>query len=285
MAAAACLFLAAGIPNVIFASPLAAPDSTRPAAPSAPSPPAYVAVETRPSGLRVTIGSMEVGWSPLGPTSVPAGRVTVRAYPGDARLFNPSADGVTVNAAPGETLRVSLDLRSHPLLRSRPAALVMLLGLREAEPDLAVGETPLRLAPALLESRRFRFESAGFADSVVSGSWLLESAGGGARSAEVTLRSLHLSPPPPPAGPSLFGRRWFQWGLVGVGAILSGGASVLRHEGDRAYDRYLEASDPRVIEREYDRTVLYDRWSATSLGAGQVMFTAGIFLLVTGLGR
>lgn len=285
MAAAASLFLAAGIPNVILASPLAAPDSTRPAPPPTPPPPAYVAVETRPSGLRVTIGAMEVGWSPLGPTSVPAGRVTVRAYPGDARRFDPSTDGVTLEAAPGETLRVSLDLRPHPLLRSRPAALVMLLGLREAEPDLAMGETPLRLAPALLEARRFRFEASGFADSVVAGSWLLETAEASAGSVGVTLRSLHLPPPLPPAGPSLFGRRWFQWGLVGVGAILTGGGAILRHEGDRAYDRYLEASDPRVIEREFDRTVRYDRLSAASLGTGQVMFTAGLFLLVTGLGR
>ena len=74
-------------------------------------------------------------------------------------------------------------------------------------------------------------------------------------------------------------------GLVGVGALVTGGAAILRREGDRAYDRYLEASDPRVIEREYDRTVRYDRWSATSLGTGQVMFTTGLFLLVTGLGR
>ncbi|MEK7316356.1 MAG: PEGA domain-containing protein [Candidatus Eisenbacteria bacterium] len=211
MAAAACFSLAAGIPNVTFASPLEAPDSTRPAPPPAPAPSAYVSVETRPSGLRVTIGTMEVGWSPLAATSVTAGRVTVRAYPGDARRFDAATDGVTLEAAPGETLRVSLDLRPHPLLRSSPAALVMLLGLREAESDLAVGETPLRLAPALLEERRFRFEAAGFADSVVAGSWLLETAEGGTGSVGVTLRSLHLPPPPPPAGPSLFGRRWFQW--------------------------------------------------------------------------
>ncbi|HEY6571682.1 MAG TPA: hypothetical protein VI198_00050, partial [Candidatus Eisenbacteria bacterium] len=205
MAVAACLTLAAGTPNVLLASPSAAPDSTRapgaasgagaaapdsarPAA-SPPPEPAYVAVETRPSGLRVTIGAIEVGWSPLAPTRVVSGRVTVRAFPPDSRRFDPAIDGVMIDAAPGETIRVFLDLRPHPLLRSKPAASVSLLALRPEEPDSAVGETPLRLAPAILESRRVRFEAAGFADSVVAGAWILEASAGGAASANVTLRS------------------------------------------------------------------------------------------------
>lgn len=277
MAVAAGLTLAAGTPSVLLASSSGAPDSTR-----APS---WIAVETRPSGLRVTIGAIEAGWSPLAPTRIASGRVTVRAYPRDSRRFNPAVDGVTLDAAPGETLRVALDLRPHPLLQSKPSAAVSLLSLRAPGPDSAVGETPLRLAPAILELRRLRFEAAGFADSVVAGAWLLETAGGGSGSVSVTLRSLGLPPPPPPPRPSLFGRRWLQWSLVGAGAILTGGAALLRHEGDRAYDRYLEASAPREIEREYDRTIRYDRWSAASLGTGQVLFTAGLFLLVTGLGR
>ena len=279
----ACLTLAAGTPHVLFASPPGAPDAA--SAPDTTRAPAFVAVETRPSGLRVTIGAIEVGWSPLAPTRIVSGRVTVRAHPGDSRRFVPAIDGVTLDAAPGETLRLFLDLRPHPLLQSRPAALVSLLALRAAEPDSAVGETPLRLAPSLLESRRVRFEAPGFADSVVPGAWLLETAGGDTGSVSLRLRSLNLPPPPPPPRPSLLGRRWFQWSLVGAGAILTGGAAILRHEGDRAYDRYLDASDPRVIEREFDRTIRYDRWSAASLGTGQVLFTTGLFFLVTGLGR
>ncbi|HEU4725073.1 MAG TPA: hypothetical protein VFU59_07220 [Candidatus Eisenbacteria bacterium] len=309
---AALLLAAAGTPNVLHASPHAAPDSTRApdsvSAPdsarvssaalaadsaraadslraAAPRPLAYVAVETRPPGLRVTFGSVEVGWSPLPPTAVPSGRVRVRAYPVDSRRFEPAIDGLTVDAAPGETIRVSLDLRSHPLLHSEPAATLSLLARRDDAPDSAVGVTPLRLAPAVLESRRVRFEANGFADSVVPGAWLLDEAARGKGVARVALRSLHLPPPAPPPPPSLLGRKWFQLGLVGVGALLTGGAAIIRHQGDLAYDRYLEASDPRVIEREYDRTVHYDRLSAATLGTGQVMFTAGLFFLVTGIGK
>jgi hypothetical protein len=211
--------------------------------------------------------------------------VTVRAYPVEARRFDPAVDGVSLVAAPGETLRVTLDLRPHPLLRSKPPATISLLSLRDSAPDTTVGVTPLRLAPAVLEVRRIRFEATGCADSIVAGSWLLEEAGRSEGIATITLRSLHLPPPAPPRGPSLFGRKWFQLGLVGVGAVLTGGAAVLRHQGDLSYDRYLEASDPDVIEREYDRTIRYDRLSAATLGTGQVVFTAGLFFLVTGLGK
>lgn len=288
MVVAAFLSLAAGTPNVLFATPNGAPDSTR-AADSTRAPafvaPAFVAVETRPSGLRVTLGAFEAGWSPLAPTPVPAGKVKVRAYPTDARRFNPVIDGATLDVAPGETLRVFLDLRPHPLLESKPTAALSLVSRRDAAPDSALGTTPIRLAPSLLESRLLRLEATGYADSLVNGSWLLDVTHGGEGAARIALRSLHLPPPAPPPGPSLLGQKWFQLGLVGVGALLTGGAAILRHQGDLAYDRYLEASDPRMIEHEYDRTVRYDRISAATLGTGQVMFTAGLFLLVTGLGR
>ena len=136
-----------------------------------------------------------------------------------------------------------------------------------------------------MESRFVRLEATGYADSLVAGAWLLDVTHGGEGSTLVALRSLNLPPPAPPPGPSLFGRKWFRLGLVGVGALLTGGAAILRHQGDLAYDRYLEASDPRAIEHEYDRTVRYDRISAATLGTGQVIFTAGLFLLVTGLGK
>ena len=216
---------------------------------------------------------------------MPSGRITVRAYPLEARRFEPAIDGVTLEAAPGETIRVSLDLRPHPLLQSRPPAAISLRSLRESAPDSVVGITPIRLAPSRLEFRDVRFEAAGHADSVMQGSWLVEEAARNAGVAHVALRSLHLPPAAPPPGPSFLGRKWVQLGLIGVGAVLTGGAAILRHQGDLAYDRYLEASDPRVIEHEYDRTIRYDRFAAATLGTGQVMFTSGLFLLVTGIGK
>lgn len=279
MAAAAGLLLGAGTAAASPAGPVLTVFKP-------PPKPAWISVVTKPSGLRVRIGDVEAGWSPLAPVLVAAGRVTVRAFPSDPRLFSPVEDGAVVDVAPGETLRVALDLRPYPLLLSDPTASVLLVAASRASgADSAIGETPLRVAPATLEANRVRFAAMGYADSLVSGPLLLAAAEGGAGSFHVRLRSLHLPPPPPPPAPSLFGRRWFQWALIGVGSALTGTASILRHEGDRAYDEYLASSDPREIERAYDRTIRYDRWAAGTLGGGQVLLTAGLFLLVSGVGR
>ncbi len=266
------------------------PDSVPP-----PLPPkrAWVLVSTKPAGLRVIVGSVEAGWSPTPPVEVLAGRLSIRAFPADPRRFDPSNEGAVFTAAEGETLRLLLDLRPHPMIRAVPTASLRLLANGAATAaDTMLGTTPLRVAPARLEFRRVQFQAAGYADTVVAGAWLLEREGVGTNGPDrttpvppIALRSLGLPPPAPPPGPSLLGRKWFHWALIGTGSLLTGGASILRREGDRSYDRYLAATDPRVIEREFDRTVRYDRWSAATLGTGQVMLTAGLFLLVTGIGR
>ena len=280
MAAAAGWFLAAGAALASPAGPIL------PMAPPPPADPAWVVVTTKPTGLRVRVGDVEAGWSPVAAFRVPSGRVTVRAFPADARLFVPAQDAMTFTAAAGETIHVDLDLRPHPLLITDPTgAAVSTVSWRGTPADSLLGETPLRVAPLTLEANRILFSSPGFADSVMQGALLLAMADGGAGSARIALRDLHLPPAPRPKGPSLLGRRWFQFALIGVGSALTGGAAVLRHQGDRSYDRYLAATNPQVIEQEYDTTIRYDRWAAGSLGTGQALLTAGLFLIVSGVGR
>ncbi|HET9951153.1 MAG TPA: hypothetical protein VFS09_05090 [Candidatus Eisenbacteria bacterium] len=263
-------------------------DSARAAVASAPPPDsasAWIVVTTKPSGLRVRIGDAEAGTSPIESFRVAAGRVTVRGFPEDPRLFEPAHDGVVVDAAPGETLRVDLDLRPYATLQSVPISSVSRVSWNETRDDSLLGTTPIRLPPALLEWNSIRFAASGYADSVTLGRTLLAQTAGGLVTATVALRSLGLPPPAPPKPPSLFKRKWFAWTLVGVGALVTGGAVVLRDEADRSYERYLDASDPRVIEAEYDRTLQYDRYAAGALVGGQILFTTGILLLVTGTAK
>jgi hypothetical protein len=89
----------------------------------------------------------------------------------------------------------------------------------------------------------------------------------------------------PARRPPVYRRPWLQWSLVGVGAGLTGAAALLRREGDQWYDRYLESSDRRVLDTYFNRAVHYDHLSLVSLGVGQVLFTGGLFLLVSGSGR
>jgi len=214
---------------------------------------------------------------------VPAKTVRVRALRDDPRAFDSVSDETQAVIRPGATTRVFLDLRQSVMLRTapEPARVYRVTGSAR---DSLLGETPLSLVPALLDGNRFRIEARDHADSVLAGESLLalERSGGGA---EVSLRRIAETLPPRPAKVPLHRKRWVQWGLVGVGAVLTGAAAVLRREGDDWYDRYLESSDRRVLDTYFDRAVRYDHLSLASLGVGQVLFTGGLVLLVSGSGR
>ncbi len=290
VAVTAAALLAAGAARAESAAPVDSLLESAPAdsavGPPLPPSPAWVDVATDPPGVRVWIAGLDAGLSPTGPIEVAPGTVVVRTFAGDPRRFDPTPDGAVVTTAPGETLVVRLDLRASVLLRSDPEpATIARLPRGPEGADRVEGATPLRLPPARLEGALLRFGARGYADTVVAGSALLAEALRGDGAATVALRSLRLPPPAPPRPPALWGRRWFQWGLVGLGAALTGGAALLREKGDRTYDRYLQETRPAEIERLYDRTIRYDRWGSVSLGVGQGALTAGILLMITGLGR
>jgi hypothetical protein len=241
-------------------------------------------VETAPPGLLIRIDEVEAGRSPLGPIWIPARTVRVRALPEDLRRFDNASDEALVVIRPGETARVFLDLRPSVMLRSRPepARVYRVTGM--APKDSLLGETPISLRPAFLERSGFRFRAPDYADTTLPGSTLLDLA----RIQDpvtIPLRRVTETLPPVPTRAPLYRRRWLQWGLVGVGALLSGTAAVLRREGDKWYDRYLDSSDRRVLDTYFDRAVHYDHLSLTSLGVGQVLFTGGLALLVSGSSR
>ena len=251
----------------------AAPDSTAGA----------LIVETAPPGLLILLNEIPAGRSPVGPLWIPAKIVRVRALADDQRRFDPAQDEAEVTLRPGATARVFLDIRPSVALRSTPEPARVF----RVDPDGAdslLGETPLTLRPALLERSRFRFECPDHADTVATGETLIALAlDSGAASIPLrrVSRSLPLEPPRPP----VFRRRRLQWTLVGVGAGLTGTAAILKREGNLWYDRYLQSSDRRVLDTYFDRAVRYDRLSLASLGIGQVLFTGGLFLLVSGSTR
>jgi hypothetical protein len=150
--------------------------------------------------------------------------------------------------------------------------------------DSLVGETPLSIRPALLEGSGFRFRAPDHADTTLTGSKLLE-LGQIQDPVTIPLRRITETLPPTVPKPRFYRRRWLQWGLVGVGAVLTGASAILRREGDQWYERYLESSDRGVLDTYFDRAVHYDHLSLASLGVGQVLFTGGLALLVSGSSR
>jgi len=240
-------------------------------------------VETAPPGLLIRIDGVEAGRSPLGPIWITARTVRVRALPEDPRHFDTASDEAEVVIRPGLTARVFLDLRPSLMLRSRPEPARVYRVLGSAR-DSLVGETPLSIRPALLEGSGLRFRAPDHADTMLTGSVLLDL---GRIQDPVTIPLRRIAETLPPAIPKIpfYRHRWLQWGLVGVGAMLTGTAAILRREGDQWYDRYLDSSDRRVLDTYFDRAVHYDHLSLTSLGVGQVLFTGGLVLLVSGSSR
>jgi hypothetical protein len=240
-------------------------------------------VETSPPGLLILVDEVEGGRSPLGPIWIPAKTVRVRALRDDPRGFDSASDEALAVIRPGATTRVFLDLRPSVMLRSdpEPARVYRVTG---AARDSLLGETPLTLAPAFLETRRFRLAASDHADTVLAGESLLTLGRSGIKTLVALRRTSETLPPLVPRA-SLLRRPWLQWSLVGVGAVLTGTAALLRREGDHWYNRYLESSDRRVLDTYFDRAVRYDHLSLGSLGVGQVLFTGGLVLLVSGAGR
>jgi hypothetical protein len=231
----------------------------------------------------VLIDEIVAGRSPIGPIWIPARTVRVRAVHDDPRRFDAISDERRVEIRPGGTTRVFLDLRPSVMLRSAPEP-ARLFRLRQVGTDSLVGETPLPLTAAFLEQNRFRLRAADHADSVFAGSSLLQSPGRDG-AASVSLRRIAETLPPMPAHVPVYRKRWLQWSLVAVGAALTGGAALLRREGDDWYQRYQQSSDRRVLDTYFDRAVHYDHLSLSSLAVGQVLFTGGLVLVVNGSGR
>lgn len=266
-------------PGIACAGSSLVPEGARP-----DSAVATLRVETLPPGLVVLVDGVRVGRAPVGPLWVPAKAIRVQALSEDPRRFEPGRDTVLVTPKAGDALTVAIDLRPSVLVRSLPEPAALFLEA-PAGGDSLLGDTPLRLLPARLEGRAFRLSAAEHGDTVLTGEALLAIAPAGG---PATVRLRRVAPhriPEPPRAPPIYRRRWFQLAMIGAGAVLTGTSAVLRHEADGWYDRYLSSSDSREIPRLYDRTVHYDRLAGGTLGSGQVLLTAGIFLLVTSATR
>jgi hypothetical protein len=239
-------------------------------------------VETAPPGLLILIDEVAAGRSPVGPLWIAPKTVHVRAIPADPGRFDIAADAATADVRAGARTRVFLDLRPSLVLRTEPEpARVLLEG---PAGDTFLGETPLRLRPAVVERGAVRFSARNYADSLIDAGLLI---GWSDRSGTARIALRRIAPEAPPARTSrpVLRRRWLQWTLTGVGAGLTVAAAIFKREGDRWYERYQVSSDRAALETYFSRAERYDRLSLASLAAGQVLFTGGVLLLANGTSR
>ena len=264
----------------------AAPDTSAAAAipdtvavePPPPPPSATLRVETRPAGLVIELNGESIGRSPTGPLSVPPGTHRVRALPEDPRRFGTPALDRAVTLLAGSEFTLRLDLRPPVVLRTEPEPAHVTLTGRQA-PDSLLGSTPLTIPPSVIEPYGLRFTREAFADTTVAGAAFL--AGGDPL--RIPLRRIAAAPVRADSGERvpLLRKRWVQWSLVGIGAVLTGAAAVWHNEADRTYDEYLASSNVEEIPGLYDRTIDLDHRATASFIAGQAfLITGGILLLM-----
>ena len=81
---------------------------------------------------------------------------------------------------------------------------------------------------------------------------------------------------PLPAASSRPHRAAYTCLAAGVGLIAT--SFVLARDADRSYEGYLTAREPQDIQRRFDETSRYDRWSSGTLFAGEAFVAAGLYL-------
>ena len=251
----------------------AAPDTTS----------GFLSVRSIPSGRSVLVDSLAAGPTPIDSLRLAPGSYLVRVIDPNPRRFDSAINAVEITLHRGASVSVLIDVRPSVLLRSAPEPASVFLTARPSEaPDSLLGETPLRVRPSVIEPVGLRFTRPGYADTTLSGAAFV---GDSAAVSSVRLRSapsLALPPASAAAGAPIYRKAWFQWTLIGIGAVLSGAAVAFHHQGDLAYERYLASSDVSEIPGLYDDAVRYDRLAAVSLGVGQACFVSGFVLMVTG---
>jgi hypothetical protein len=63
-----------------------------------------------------------------------------------------------------------------------------------------------------------------------------------------------------------------------MGVALVAGSFTLSDRANRAYDRYLDAETEPEIERWFDESQRYDRWSSGALLGGEGLVATGVYL-------
>lgn len=244
-----------------------------------PAPVATLRVETRPPGLEIQVDGAPAGRSPTGPIPLTPGTHRVRALPEDPRRFGTPALDRAVTLVAGSEFTLRLDLRPAVVLRTDPEPAFVTLTGRQA-PDSLLGSTPLAVRPSVFEPYGLRFTREAFADTTLPGAAFLA----GRDPLRVPLRRIAAAPMEADSSERipLYRKKWVQWSLVGIGAVLTGAAAVWHREADRTYDEYLASSDVEEIPGLYDRTVELDRRATASFLAGQAALITGGILLLTG---
>ena len=234
------------------------------------SKPATIRVHSSPSGLTVRIDSLVAGKTPVDSIAVSPGlhRVEVASpYPG---LWNYADLQQTVMLQPGQDTTLVFRYYRMVLINSVP------FHARVQQGETEIGETPFYLPFEPNRGKTFLVSKLGY------------------QSREFTLLTpepvlVHLEPITPEI--SMVEQSSFSYALLHTNLkkkflFLTGTlvghwlAFYFKNVADAHYDRYLHTSDPVAMEKYWNETRKYDRYSDITLGVSYVFLTGLIYTVV-----
>lgn len=223
--------------------------------------PLYLQIDTNLPEAAVYADSVKVGTAAQALLTVPATTRTVRLVPPGRDTWSIPPEAVSIDAAPGDTLRLDLAFPYHHQVESIPFGATVYLETAEGWEPL--GETPLVYTSAVPLDGRLVVEQPGYVvERLTPGTavWnrynitLSPSKELIPQAAEVEWR------------PPRKHRAWIDY--VAVGTALAAGAAAVyyKFEADALYREYERTSDP-ALRPEIER---FDRYSGVALGTMQV---------------
>ena len=234
---------------------------------------AALSVTSKPAGYRVYLDGEFIGFSPLQNFVILPGEHTVVIRPHALPSWVIPDWQQVIQAAPGDTLRLAARFKRAFLIQSVPFPAHAYLNGK------LLGDTPLYVALDCDEKATVTLKKDGYLDA-----YALCDPSGNTR-IDVTLQSVATfwkKQKIKDQDISLHKRKYRRYTFISAAAsVVAGVTTVLfRKEADRAYQNYLQATDPQQMDRYFSDAQRYDTYSSVAFGLFQASFAVGFYFFL-----
>ncbi|HFE63220.1 MAG TPA: hypothetical protein ENK14_02245 [Caldithrix sp.] len=231
---------------------------------------AQVSIFSKPTNVSIRLDSVIIGRTPLTGLKVKPGTHRAEALAPDDGLWNESNQVKIFSVKAGQDIILRFRFGKTVSINSIPYQAHLFWNNQK------LGLTPLFLPFEENRGKRFRLEKKGFR----SLTFKLERQ----QPYIYKLEPLTLSQPEDEhisLARSLFHKRLKSKVLLLGGSVIAHWlAFYLKNIADDNYNRYISASDPRLINKYWNNTQKYDRYSDISLGISYALLGGLIYMVV-----
>jgi len=234
---------------------------------------AALSVASDPAGYRVYLDGEFIGVTPLQNFVIRAGEHKVVVRPHALPSWVIPDWTRTIQAAPGDTLHLDARFKRAYFIQSVPFPAQAYLDGK------LLGETPLYVTLDCDEKATVTVKKEGYLDA-----YALCDPSGSTR-IEVTLQSVAKFWKRRKARDqdiSLHKMKYQRYSFLSAATSLVAGITTVlfRKEADRAYQNYLQASNPQQMNRYFADAQRYDTYSSVAFGLFQASFAVGFYFFL-----